>query len=138
MVTRVRIGELANRAGVSIDAVRYYERRGVLPRADRTAAGYRVFADADVARLEMVRYLQALGFTLDEVVDALQAHDRGGATCESEQWRLDAVRQRIDVRIADLKRARRLIDRTLAACRSGHCGLTSARKRVSAATGASS
>ena len=123
----MRIGELASRTGVSIDAVRYYERRGVLPRADRTDAGYRVFADADVARLDMVRYLQALGFTLDEVVDALQAHDRGGATCESEQWRLDAVRERIDTKIADLKRARRLIDRTLAACRSGRCGLTSAR-----------
>ena len=100
----------------------------MLPRAERTDSGYRVFGDADASRLEVVRHLQALGLTLDEVVDALQAHDRGGATCESEQWRLDAVRERLDAKIRDLQRARRSIDRTLQACRAGRCGLTSLRR----------
>lgn len=88
-------------------------------------SGYRLFSDDDVARLSLVRQLQELGFTLDEVIDALQAHDRGGATCASEQWRLNTVTARIDGRIAELQHARRSIDDALDACRAGHCGMTS-------------
>jgi len=121
----MRIGEVAQRAGVSIDAIRYYERRGVLPRAERTASGYRVFAEESVTRLGLVRQLQELGFTLDEVVDALQAHDRGGATCSSERWRLEQVGDRIDGKIKELQRTRRTIRAALAACDGGRCRLAS-------------
>ena len=119
--SRMRIGELSTRAGVSIDSVRYYERRGVLSKAPRTASGYRLFGDDDVTRLRFVRQLQDLGFTLDEIVDALQVHDRGQATCASERWRLEAVSARLDERIAALKATRRLIDRSLRACERGEC-----------------
>jgi DNA-binding transcriptional MerR regulator len=121
----VKIGELARRSGVSIDAVRYYERRGVLPRAKRTASGYRVFGPEYVERLDLVRQLQELGFTLDEVVDALLAHDRGDATCESERWRLELVGDRIDRKIKALQQTRRAIRATLAACHDGQCRLSS-------------
>ena len=117
----MRIGELSNRAGVTIDTVRYYERRGVLSKAPRTAAGYRLFGEEDVTRLVFVRQLQDLGFTLDEIVDALQVHDRGEASCASERWRLEAVLARVDERIAALKATRRLIDRSLRACELGEC-----------------
>jgi DNA-binding transcriptional MerR regulator len=121
----MKIGEVAQRAGVSIDAIRYYERRGVLPRAERTASGYRVFGEESVSRLGLVRRLQNLGFTLDEVVDALQAHDRGGATCASERWRLEHVGDRIDGKIKELQRTRRTIRAALAACDDGRCRLSS-------------
>ena len=85
----LRIGELSTMTGVSIDAIRYYERRGVLPRATRTEANYRLFSPESVDRLAMVRRLQGIGFTLDEIVDALHTHDAGGATCDSERWRLE-------------------------------------------------
>ena len=120
----MKIGEVARRAGVSIDAVRYYERRGVLPRAERTGSGYRMFNEDVVARLELVRQLQDLGLTLDEVVDALQVHDRGDATCASERWRLEQVGDRIDAKIKELQRTRRRVRATLAACKSGHCQLS--------------
>ena len=121
----MKIGEVAQRAGVSIDAVRYYERRGVLPRAERTASGYRVFGDESVTRRGLVRQLQDLGFTLDEVVDALHAHDTGHATCASERWRLEQVGDRIDDKIRVLQRTRRTIRATLAACEDGSCRLAS-------------
>ena len=121
----MKIGELATRSALSVDAVRFYERRGVLPRADRTASGYRMFTDADVDRLGLVRQLQDLGLTLDEVVEALQAFDRGGATCESERWRLEAVATRIDERIRLLRMTHRTITAALAACDAGACGLES-------------
>jgi DNA-binding transcriptional MerR regulator len=123
----MKIGELAARSGVSVDAIRYYERRGVLPLAERTPSGYRQFGEDAVARLGMVRQLQDLSFTLDEVVDALRAHDLGGATCASERWRLERVSERIDARLRDLQRTRRAIRATLDACAEGRCRLSTGR-----------
>jgi DNA-binding transcriptional MerR regulator len=120
----MKIGEVAAGAGVSIDAIRYYERRGILKRAARTESGYRSFDAAVVDRLRLVRKLQDLGFRLDEVVEALHAHDEGGATCASERWRLVAVEERIDAKIAQLRQTKSAIRRTLATCDSGHCALS--------------
>jgi len=120
----MKIGEVAREAEVSVDAVRYYERRGVLPTAQRLPSGYRVFPASAVDRIRTAKALQQLGFTLDEVVDALRAHDTGGATCESERWRLQAVVDRLDARIAQLQHARRNAAEVLAACQAGHCRLT--------------
>jgi hypothetical protein len=61
--------------------------------------------------------------TIDEVVDALTAHDGNGATCTSERWRLEQVESRIDAQIAALLRTRRLIQDALAACGAGRCQL---------------
>jgi len=119
----VKIGEVAREAGVSVDTVRFYERRGVLPAASRRPSGYREFTATAVERIQAAKALQDLGFTLDEVVDALHAHDAGGATCASERWRLEAVVERLDARIAQLQRARRTAAETLADCRGGHCRL---------------
>ena len=123
----MRIGELSTRAGVSIDSIRYYERRGVLSKAPRTASGYRLFGEDDVTRLRFVRQLQDLGFTLDEIVDSLQVHDRGDATCASQRWRIEAVSARLDERIAALKATRRMIDRSLRACDRGQCQFLATR-----------
>jgi MerR family transcriptional regulator, copper efflux regulator len=117
----VKIGEVAARAGVTIDTIRFYERRGVLPAAARRPSGYRDYPDSTVARIRMARDLQQLGFSLDEIIDALRAHDAGGVTCASELWRLGAVLDRIDARIADLRRTRRAVVATIADCSAGQC-----------------
>ena len=91
----MKIGEVAAEADVSVDTVRFYERRGVLPAPLRRPSGYRDYGPSTVERIRMARALQHLGFTLDEVIDALQAHDAGTATCESELWRLEAAIDRI-------------------------------------------
>lgn len=119
----MKIGEVAARAGVSIDTMRFYERRGVLPPPERTASGYRTYDASTVDRLVLARRLQALGFTLDEVIDALRAHDEGGATCASERWRLDAVLARIDSQIKDLQDLRRAVRKVEARCDRGDCAL---------------
>jgi DNA-binding transcriptional MerR regulator len=120
----VKIGQVAREAGVSIDTIRFYERRGVLPAPERMPSGYRTFTEATVERIRMARTLQNMGFTLDEVIDALHAHDAGGATCDSERWRLEAVVDRIDARIAELRQARRNAAGILDECRAGRCCLT--------------
>ena len=117
----MKIGQVAEQAGVSVDTVRFYERRGVLPPAQRRPSGYRVFSESTVERIQMAKALQDMGFTLDEVIDALHAHDAGDATCDSERWRLEAVVDRIDTKIADLQRARRHAKAILDDCLAGHC-----------------
>ena len=120
---RMRIGEFSRKAGVSVDAVRFYERRGVLRPAPRTNGGYRTFDEHDLERVLLARQLQQLGLTVDEVVDALTLHGSDGASCASERWRLEQVEARIETQMAILRRTRRLVRETLAACDAGHCQL---------------
>lgn len=67
MVDLFNIGEVAERAGVSVDTIRYYERRKLLPTAPRANSGYRKFSTDTVERLLFIREAKELGFTLDEV-----------------------------------------------------------------------
>jgi DNA-binding transcriptional MerR regulator len=119
----VKIGQLASASGVSIDTIRFYERRGVLPAPPRTASGYRLYTDASVTRIRRARRLQRLGLTLDEVIGALRAHDQGHASCQTQRWRLQAALDRTDARIAELGRLRGDLRAALAACEAGTCQL---------------
>jgi MerR family mercuric resistance operon transcriptional regulator/MerR family copper efflux transcriptional regulator len=120
----MKIGEVAGQAGVTVDTVRFYERVGVLPPAARTESGYRDYAPDVIDRIRLTRELQAIGFTLNDAVAALAAHDAGGATCESERWRLQAVLDRVDAKLAELSALRGRIVDAQAACASGNCRFT--------------
>lgn len=120
-----KIGHVADQAGVSVDTVRYYERRGLVTPAHRASSGYRYYHPDAVDRILLARSLQALGMTLDEVAQALQAHDIHGGTCASERWRLEAVRERITAQLAGLTAILHDIDAALANCASGNCALLS-------------
>jgi DNA-binding transcriptional MerR regulator len=122
----VKIGEVARRADVTIDTIRFYERRGVLPEPPRRPSGYREYTDDTVERIRLARKMQALGLSLDEIIEALSAHDAGSATCASERWRLDAALERVEARIAELKALRREIVSARTACERGRCGFVAA------------
>lgn len=73
------IGRLAQRAGVGIDTVRFYERARLLPKPTRTPSGYRTYGAADVERLRFIRRAKALGFSLEEIAELLAlSAGRGG------------------------------------------------------------
>jgi DNA-binding transcriptional MerR regulator len=120
----MRIGEIAKRAGVTVDTVRFYERVGVLPAPARTESGYRDYEPETVERIQLTRELQGIGFTLSDAVGALAAHDAGGATCESERWRLQAALDRVDARLAELTALRGRIVDAQQACADGRCMFT--------------
>jgi DNA-binding transcriptional MerR regulator len=124
----MKIGEVAGEAGVTVDTVRFYERVGVLPAPARTESGYRDYVPETVERIRLTRELQAIGFTLNDAVDALAAHDAGGATCESERWRLQAVLDRVDAKLAELTALRSRIVDAQAACDAGCCRFSSATR----------
>jgi MerR family transcriptional regulator, copper efflux regulator len=131
----VKIGQVATQADVSVDTVRFYERRGVLPAPRRRPSGYREYDASTVERIRTARALQHLGLTLDEVIDALRAHDSGNATCDSELWRLEAVIDRIDAKIAELRRTRRAITATIKECQAGRCRFTPVNGRRAGGAG---
>ncbi|WP_198954420.1 MerR family transcriptional regulator [Kineosporia sp. R_H_3] len=114
---------MARQAEVSIDTVRYYERRGLLTPAGRLPSGYRLYTPAAVATIALARRLQALGMTLDEVADALRAHDRPDATCQSERWRLEEVLDRTRARLAELTTVQNDLQAVLECCSAGRCEL---------------
>lgn len=66
------IGKAAERADVGIDTVRFYERKGLLPKPERTTSGYRLYTAEAVERLIFIRRAKSLGFSLDEVADLIR------------------------------------------------------------------
>jgi MerR family copper efflux transcriptional regulator len=103
------IGRLADGAGVSIDTVRFYERKGVLPEPPRTAAGYRVYGDADVWRLGFVLRAKQLGFTLREITELL---DRVHVADIGQGDAAAAVRAAAAEKLLVLAEQRRELERT--------------------------
>lgn len=101
------VGAAAKAAGVSAKAVRLWESKGLLPPAERTAAGYRLFTDADVGVLRFIRQAKTLGLHLSEIKDILDLQ-RGGATpCTRVTELLDGRIAEIDRTLADLRALRR-------------------------------
>lgn len=72
----LQIGQVAKKTGLSVDAIRFYEKAGLLPRPTRTAAGYRVYHQREVADLEFIQKAQQLGFSLKEIRElfSIQRH----------------------------------------------------------------
>jgi DNA-binding transcriptional MerR regulator len=77
----LRCGTLANAAGVSADTIRHYERIGVLPKAARSQAGYRIYPESAIERVRVVQSALRVGFTLAELAEVLKTRDAGGAPC---------------------------------------------------------
>jgi len=70
-----QIGEVAERVGLSLRTVRYYEEAGLVFPAERTDGGFRLYRDEDIARLELIKEMKPLGFTIQEMRDLLEARD---------------------------------------------------------------
>jgi Hg(II)-responsive transcriptional regulator len=92
-------GELARRAGVGKETIRYYERRRLLPQPRKRESGYREYPPEAVDRIRFIRHAQALGFTLREIAELLYLNDAPDAECgevlEMAMSKLEEVRSRI-------------------------------------------
>ncbi|HUW79090.1 MAG TPA: heavy metal-responsive transcriptional regulator [Candidatus Nanopelagicaceae bacterium] len=101
------VGTAAKTAGVSAKAVRLWESKGLLPAAERTEAGYRIFTDNDLGVLRFVRQAKALGFTLSEIKDVLDLQRHGAKPCVQVIQLLDTHIAQIDRTLTDLRQLRR-------------------------------
>lgn len=114
MRTGLTVGQLARRAGVSADTIRYYERLGLVPAASRLPNGYRTYPEAVLTRITLVKNAQRFGFTLTEIAAFLRVRDRGGKPCHAVRMAADRLLAAMDRHLDALTIARDKVRETLA------------------------
>ena len=113
MGASLSIGTVAAMSGLTRDAIRYYERRGLLPAPARTPAGYRRYGEGVVRRLALIRNAQRFGFSLAAIASFLRVREAGGRPCESVRAAAQQMLDAMDVQFAELSTARTRMRRTL-------------------------
>jgi len=96
-----QIGEIAKRTALSVDAIRFYERRNLLPPASRSAGRFRLYTSDAIERLRLVRRMQGLGFSLQEIKELMRVRADRAHACS-------AVRQFLKTKLGDAVRIREL------------------------------
>lgn len=122
--------ELASGAGVNVQTVRYYERRGLLPEPPRTRSGYRQYRPDDLRRLRFIKRAQDLGFRLAEIAELLSLRVWADGSCGEVQDRAEGAISRIDEQVEHLTRMRQALASLVRACRqrepTGECPILEA------------
>lgn len=102
----MKIGELATTCAVATQTIRYYERRGLLPPAERAANGYRSYDDSAADRIRFIQRAQAAGLTLAEIAGVIQVRSDGTAPCHHVDGLLNDKLADVDARIDELQQLR--------------------------------
>ena len=95
-VTMMQIGEIAKRSSLTVDAIRFYEKRKLLPKAVRSAGRFRLYGESSVERLRFIQQMQSLGFSLREVGELIHLRERKVDACES-------VRELLKAKLTDVR-----------------------------------
>ena len=110
------IGKLAASAGIGVETVRFYERKGLIDRPLRPAGGYRVYADESINRLGFIREAQDVGFTLKEIADLLTLRANPATDCAAMRGRAAAKLAQLEFRIEQFERMCTTLGGLLAEC----------------------
>jgi MerR family mercuric resistance operon transcriptional regulator len=130
-VPKLTISRVATEGGVSVETIRYYQRRGLLAEPPKPVGGYRNYPKEIVKRIRFIKRAQALGFSLEEVAELLQldVEDACAKSCDLAERKLVVI----DQKIAELAAMRRALAKLMAACdkksRRGACPIMAALKR---------
>jgi MerR family mercuric resistance operon transcriptional regulator len=121
------VGRLARAAGVGVETIRFYEKRGLIAQPQRPKSGYRRYEQNDVARIHFIKRAQSIGFTLKEIGELIQLEQDSQSQCGDVQERAQDKIRAIDEKLADLTRMRGELDRLATHCIStqslADCGL---------------
>lgn len=101
-VENFSIGAFAEAAGVNVETIRFYQRKGLLPEPDKPTGSIRRYGQSDVARVRFVKSAQRLGFSLDEVTGLLKLDD--GAHCDEARQLAEQKLADVRSKLADLRR----------------------------------
>ncbi len=110
---RLTVSKLAEQVGTSPDTLRYYERIGLLPAPERTAAGYRLYDGTAVERVHFIKEGQRFGLRLEEIRDLLEIRDRGQCPCGHTRFLLERRVALLDEEMAAMARLREGIQQML-------------------------
>jgi MerR family mercuric resistance operon transcriptional regulator len=109
------IGALAKAAGVHVETIRFYQRKGLLAEPERSYGSIRLYGEEDVARVRFIKAAQRLGFRLDEIAQLLRLQD--GTHCREAASLAEQKLRDVRVRLADLKRMEETLAKLIAECR---------------------
>lgn len=109
-------GDVAEQAAVHVETLRYYERRGLIPKPRRTATNYRIYSPDTIRLVRFVKRAQELGFALDEIKELLSLRATPNARCADIRRRAEAKMQDIDEKMRALRRMRRALSTLIEEC----------------------
>jgi DNA-binding transcriptional MerR regulator len=127
----MQIGTVAKKIGVSVDTIRFYERKSLLPRLPRTQGGFRQYGESDVDTVGFIRITQGLGFALKEVRELLDLRRNRLQPCAPVRRRLEQKLADVRRKLFDLEKLEKELRLALRSCnkeirkRSAHCPLLS-------------
>ncbi len=110
------IGKLAQKAGVRVDTIRFYEKIGLIETPMRTQSGYRMYSESDVRRIRFIRKAKELGFTLREIKELLELKMAPGTTCAHIRRRAQVKIEDIEVKIEALQKLKRALEKLIETC----------------------
>ncbi len=116
MSEMLSIGEVAAATDLRVEAIRYYERLGLIPKAPRRASGYRMFPQETVARIRFIRRAKELGFSLDEIDELLSLRNAPQATREDVRERAEAKLRDVRAKIESLQQIERALGNLTETC----------------------
>ena len=126
----LRSSEVAERSGIGLEALRFYERRGLVPEPPRAANGYREFPVETVARVRFIRRAQQIGFSLEEIAELLGLRVDADVDCEEVRGRAEAKLAEVEGKLRDLERIRTTLEELVGKCldqsSSGECPILAA------------
>ncbi len=117
-MTRPTIGQVAKRAGVGVETVRFYERRGLIEQPRKRSSGYRVYPEDVVRRIRFIRHAKDLGFTLNEIGELLSLRPDPHGSCDAVKESAEAKVADIEEKIGSLTRIQDSLGRLIDACES--------------------
>lgn len=110
------IGAFASSAGVNVETIRFYQRKGLLNEPERPYGSIRRYGDAEVQRVKFVKSAQRLGFSLDEIAELLKLED--GTQCREAQGLAERKLQDVQLKLQDLRRIQTALDTLVKRCRA--------------------
>lgn len=109
----LKIGEVSKQSGIGIEALRFYEKSGLLDKPSRTFSGYRVYGPEILERLAFIKRAQALGFSLDEIKRIVDDARRGESPCDEVREIVSRRLEDLDERMREMRRYRKELAETL-------------------------
>lgn len=112
----LRSGEVAKEAGINVETLRYYERRGILSQPEREPSGYRVYTRETVRVVRFIKRAQQLGFTLDECEELLLLRNDDSRACAEVRDAAQAKIDDIEAKLRDLRRVKHALAALVKTC----------------------
>jgi MerR family mercuric resistance operon transcriptional regulator len=119
MNEKLTIGRLSSETDLGIEAIRFYERKGLLPKPPRSSSGHRVFPPDAISRINFIQQARNLGFTLDEIGELLVLRVDPKVSCDDVKERVEMKLRSVEEKLKTLTRIKKTLKDLIAACEEG-------------------